>query len=34
MTFFGETIRVNVAVGAAIVTLAGLFTLWRERRQR
>mgnify|MGYP000161822313 CR=1 FL=1 len=33
MTFFGETIRVNVAVGAAIVTLAGLFTLWRERRQ-
>ncbi|MCH2250470.1 MAG: DMT family transporter [Cognatishimia sp.] len=28
---FGETLRINVAVGAAIVVGAGLFTLWRER---
>ncbi len=28
---FGETLRVNVAVGAAIVVAAGLFTLWRAR---
>lgn len=28
---FGETLRLNVAVGAAIVVGAGLFTLWRER---
>lgn len=33
MTFFGETIRTNVAIGAAIVMAAGLFTLWRERRK-
>ena len=26
-----ETLRLNVAVGAAIVVGAGLFTLWRER---
>ncbi|MBY5972560.1 DMT family transporter [Ferrimonas balearica] len=30
---FGETIRPNVALGAAIVIAAGLFTLWRERHQ-
>lgn len=28
----GETLRPNVAVGAAIVVGAGLFTLWRARR--
>lgn len=28
---FGEALRTNIAVGAAIVVLAGLFTLWRER---
>lgn len=33
VTFFGETIRTNVGIGAVIVTAAGLFTLWRERRQ-
>ncbi len=31
---FGETLRLNVAVGAAIVVGAGLFTLWRERISR
>ena len=31
MMAFGETLRVNVAIGAAIVVGAGLFTLWRER---
>jgi drug/metabolite transporter (DMT)-like permease len=30
---FGETLRLNVAVGAAIIVMAGLFTLWRERQQ-
>ena len=28
---FGETLRVNVAVGAGIVVAAGIFTLWRQR---
>lgn len=28
---FGETVRPNVIVGAAIVVAAGLFTLWRTR---
>ena len=28
---FGEVIRSNVAIGAAIIVAAGLFTLWRER---
>ncbi|MDU8943977.1 DMT family transporter [Ovoidimarina sediminis] len=27
---FGETLKVNVAIGVAIVVAAGLFTLWRE----
>ncbi|PTX02951.1 DMT family transporter [Pararhodobacter aggregans] len=31
ITIFGETLRPNVAVGAAIVVCAGLFTLWRAR---
>lgn len=29
---FGETLRPNVAAGAAVVVGAGLFTLWRARR--
>ena len=29
---FNETVRFNVALGAAIVIAAGLFTLWREHR--
>ncbi|RMD95031.1 MAG: DMT family transporter [Alphaproteobacteria bacterium] len=33
ITVFGETLRPNVAVGAAIVVAAGLFTLWRERQK-
>ncbi|MFN3846142.1 MAG: DMT family transporter [Paracoccaceae bacterium] len=28
---FGETLRTNVAIGAAVVVAAGLFTLWRQR---
>ena len=31
ITVFSETIRVNVAIGAALVVAAGLFTLWRQR---
>lgn len=33
ISLFGETIRANVALGAAIIVAAGLFTLWRERTQ-
>ena len=33
MVAFGETLRTNVAIGAAIVISAGLFTLWRERQK-
>jgi len=29
---FSETIRLNVALGGALVVSAGLFTLWRQRR--
>jgi drug/metabolite transporter (DMT)-like permease len=29
---FSETIRTNVAIGAALIVAAGLFTLWRERQ--
>lgn len=32
ITVFGETIRLNVAIGAGIIVSAGLFTLWRERQ--
>ena len=32
VTIFAEVIRFNVALGAAIVVAAGLFTLWRERQ--
>lgn len=28
---FGETLRANVMIGAAVVVCAGLFTLWRQR---
>lgn len=33
MLVFGEELRTNVAVGAAIIVAAGLFTLWRERQK-
>jgi drug/metabolite transporter (DMT)-like permease len=33
LAVFNEAIRSNVAIGAGIVVAAGLFTLWRERRQ-
>ncbi len=33
MLAFGETLRSNVVIGAAIVVGAGLFTLWRERQK-
>ncbi len=32
ITVFGEVIRTNVAIGAALIVGAGLFTLWRERQ--
>ncbi len=32
MMAFGETLRSNVAIGAAIVLGAGLFTWWREQK--
>jgi len=31
ITVFGEALRTNVAVGAAVVVAAGLFTLWRQQ---
>lgn len=31
MVLFGESLRINVALGASLVVAAGLFTLWRER---
>ncbi|WP_111732411.1 DMT family transporter [Roseovarius amoyensis] len=34
ISLFGETIRPNVAAGAALIVAAGLFTLWRERWAR
>ena len=33
ITVFGEHLRVAVIAGAALIVLAGLFTLWRERAQ-
>ena len=33
LSFFGETVRANVVLGAAIIVAAGLFTFWRERQQ-
>jgi len=32
LTIFGDTLEPNVALGAAIVVAAGLFTLWRTRK--
>ncbi|MFD1911506.1 DMT family transporter [Halodurantibacterium flavum] len=32
VTLFGETVRLNVAIGALVVVGAGLFTLWRQRK--
>ncbi|MDJ0629263.1 MAG: DMT family transporter [Rhodobacter sp.] len=32
LTVFGETLAANVVFGAALVTAAGVFTLWRERK--
>jgi drug/metabolite transporter (DMT)-like permease len=32
MVVFGESLRTNVAIGAAVVVGAGLFTLWRARK--
>lgn len=32
VAFFGETVSVNMAIGAVIVVGAGLFTVWREHR--
>ena len=32
MLAFGETLRSNVALGAAIIVCAGIFVFWRERR--
>lgn len=34
MLAFGETLRANVVIGAAVVVGAGLFTLWRERQRK
>jgi drug/metabolite transporter (DMT)-like permease len=31
LVLFGETLRMNVAIGAGIVVAAGIFTLWRQR---
>jgi len=31
---FGETLRLNVAIGGAVVVMAGLFTLWRARTKQ
>lgn len=31
VTVFGEVLRPNVVLGAAVVVMAGLFTLWRQR---
>lgn len=33
ITLFGEVLELNVAIGAGIVVMAGLFTLWRERQK-
>ncbi|HKL06442.1 MAG TPA: DMT family transporter [Roseovarius sp.] len=30
---FGETIRLNVALGTALIVAAGLFTLWRQHQK-
>jgi drug/metabolite transporter (DMT)-like permease len=32
ISVFGEALELNVAIGAAVVVAAGIFTLWRTRR--
>ena len=32
ITVFGETLEPNVGIGAGVVVMAGLFTLWRARQ--
>ncbi|MDC0738004.1 DMT family transporter [Cognatishimia sp. SS12] len=34
ITVFSETLRLNVGLGAAIIVLAGLFTLWRAEQSK
>ncbi len=34
VSLFGETIRINVAIGVGLIVAAGLFTFWREALQR
>ena len=34
ISIFGETVRLNVAIGAGLIVAVGLFTFWRERLQR
>ena len=34
ITVFDEELRTAVVVGTALIVSAGLFTLWRERKQR
>lgn len=34
LLIFGETLRINVALGAALIVAAGLFTFWRERQRQ
>jgi len=34
ITLFGETLQTNVAIGAALIVTAGMFTLWRERQKK
>ncbi len=34
LVIFGEVLRSNVMIGAAIIVAAGVFTLWRERAWR
>lgn len=31
LVIFGETLRLNVVAGTALIVAAGLFALWRER---
>ncbi len=33
ITLLGETVSINVAIGATVIVAAGLFTFWRERLQ-
>ena len=33
ISILGESLEMNVAIGACVVVLSGLFTLWRERVQ-